>query len=241
MSDGPTYSPDQNSERQFVSLNKIVESGWETPRTVVYVPPIGGEFPPQDVLQQFAMKGNDVWAVSVPKYGQELTKYTEDLKSRSTIASLQDPYVVGFSSGCPLAAEYARAIGSPKDHVFLIAPAYPPGQMVKARAEVVIEKLRDVFRSEGRKHLPGINLGPDLNYAINNASLVRPGNIRNLIEMALVSREQLQRGLVVSGDRDLVSPQVRGTTYISVPNAGHKIEQLIPTVIERISAGPKSR
>src|SRR4051812_18057465 len=106
MVEGIIHNPEQ--EQQLLTLRKIAETEQPNPKTVLYIPPVKGQLPSEDVLKQFSSSGNTVWAAEIEHYGQDLEKYTTALAKeyQEKVASAEpDTFVVGFSTGCPLAAE----------------------------------------------------------------------------------------------------------------------------------------
>lgn len=231
-----THSADQEIKQQLISFKKLISSPIENPRTVIFVPPIGGEVPSPAILSRFATSGSDVWYANINRYGEALSKYVAGItEEKDRMEKQGELYVVGYSTGCPLAAEFGKSVGLTKEHVILVGPCYPSRSLVKTRARAIGRRVIHRFTTNQADR--NVKLGDNFGYFNRNIPLLIRRNAytnwKHLNEMGLITRKQLDYGIVVSGGRDVISPRT-GHTNILVPEADHKFEDMTEAVVQHI-------
>ncbi len=239
MSELVGYNPDKEQKQKLVTLTKIASAQTENPNVVIYIPPIKGALPLDTTLDQFTAYGNDVWTVSIHQYGQSLSEYVASLQGeiKEKLADA-NTYVIGFSTGCALAADTGIAIGLPREHILLVAPSYPPRTILKIRAQAMAKRVKNAVGEKTTQPQSDDKLGL-MRYIKRNLHLLigKPlyANWRNLNQMGLVTKRQLETATVLTGEKDdVISPRTSHTD-IFVPQAGHNFDQMAPSVIQHIS------
>jgi hypothetical protein len=223
----------------------------ERPNTVIYVPPVLGSVLSPEVVQQFSGSGSDLWRVNVHKYGYpRLQEYVDQLRAQLESHVLvgkspEDVYLVGYSSGCAVAAETGIAMGLPKDHILSVAPPLPFLAFLTERIEAAV-RLAKAWRNAGAP----VTLRPNEQFYfrqfVNKGDMLhggrksiipghekyREGKQWHQVGLDLrTTRAQLHGSTVISGETDVLSP-VSKFSRVVVPQGGHGFGNFVPAILQ---------
>ncbi|MFZ1720974.1 MAG: hypothetical protein WAU07_00555 [Microgenomates group bacterium] len=206
----------------LLELKVVAEnSESKSDRVIVYCLPILGSSIVGESLKSLSQKARAIYVVEVLKYGYpNFDQYVQQTKQRLEQLTGYNPenlVFVGFSEGASLAARMGQAFNLPKKNVYLLAPitSFRP-----SRARL------SAWRAQGRSKIDS-NQRSDLKqylkaFLSSQSRIYSPSDTVSRIDQikALnLSRKQwgsnpddLTRGIVVTGNRDYISPPGDHTT-----------------------------
>ncbi len=237
------------SEREkglrLLELTRLAASSNPTNHnSVVFVPPIEGSRPSPAALEHFREGGSDFWFTEFRKYGRTLEEYVAALQREIGEKIIGDdntdyPFVIGYSSGCPLAADLGAILQLPRENILLVAPIYPIRTLLGRRVRAVKQRIYDAIKRTSRPEQHA-GIGVNFDYIKRTTHLLKSKNpIRNYLNLRRLgtnTMSQIESGTVFTGEQDdVISPRTDHTTIL-VPKAGHNFEQMVPAIIQHIAS-----
>lgn len=238
---------EQEKDPKLLELNKLIDSATPTSHnSIVFIPPIEGSKPLPPALTQFSEAGNDFWFTEFRKYGKTLEEYVtalqREIKEKISGNNItNNTIVIGYSSGCALAADLGISLHLPREDILLVAPVYPVKKFLGKRTGAVRQRIYDAIK--GNSKLQPTGVGVDLDYVKRTFRLLKSRNpIRNYLNLRRLGTstiQQIQSGTVFTGEQDdVISPKTDHTT-VFVPKAGHNFEQMVPAITQHIASRAK--
>lgn len=210
-------------------------------RTIVYCPPIMGSSIDRENLLELAQKAKAIYAIEIQKYGYPyFDQYILQAKQKLEELTNFDPkdlVLVGFSQGASLAARLGQAFELPRENVFLLAPITsfrPPIDRWKAWREQRRYKENTNQISNDEPYLKRLLGSPQRLYSpsdkISKIDQFRALN-RSRTQWSS-NADDLTRGLVVTGNRDFISPPGRHSS-VNI-NASHRLNDYMAFLNETL-------